>query len=445
MVLAGAARKLGRGFANRTFGVLEIRRSSVEENRANGPLSGASSSRFVREAWPRAPPPPPLLLPDERAKLGARSSPKTLESHDVKGPSMHRAALLGFTLLALSAARPASALEPYVDCSAVGNARPVCGFQNPEDLASLPGDEVLLVSEYGAMQGGHAGALVLFVLEGDERKPLYRGGGGASPSPGWGDPACPGEPSAEFSPHGIDLFERPDGKLALLVVQHGGRESIEWFEVSGKGTSWELAWRGCILAPEDAWLNEVVGLPDGSLLTTKMMSRAGGMEQIEQPPTEPTGNAYHWSAAEGYSVVPGSRAMMPNGIEVSPDGKTIYLNVTMESQVRKIDRASGEIQARAEVPMPDNVTWSPDGSRLLVASLRNTDPESFEGCEELEQGSCPLAFAIVAVDPETMQATDVYDGSGPPMGAGTVGLQVGDEIFVGSFKGDRVLRVKLVD
>jgi hypothetical protein len=31
------------------------------------------------------------------------------------------------------------------------------------------------------------------------------------------------------------------------------------------------------------------------------------------------------------------------------------------------------------------------------------------------------------------------------MGAGTVGLQVGNEIFVGSFKGDRVLRVKLAE
>jgi hypothetical protein len=31
------------------------------------------------------------------------------------------------------------------------------------------------------------------------------------------------------------------------------------------------------------------------------------------------------------------------------------------------------------------------------------------------------------------------------MGAGTVGLVVGDELFVGSFAGDRVLRVDLRD
>ena len=30
-----------------------------------------------------------------------------------------------------------------------------------------------------------------------------------------------------------------------------------------------------------------------------------------------------------------------------------------------------------------------------------------------------------------------------PMGAGTVGLRVGDDLFIGSFHGDRILRVDL--
>ena len=222
--------------------------------------------------------------------------------------------LFCLSFIASCAALAAQAAEPILSCAAVGNARPVCGFQNPEDLAPLPGDEALLVSEYGAMQGGKAGDLALFVLATDERSVLYRGGGKAKPVAGWGDPACPGEPSAEFSPHGIDLFERPDGKLTLLVVQHGGRESIEFFEVSGAGTRWQVAWRGCVVAPEDAWLNEVVGLSDGGFLTTKMMSRAGGMEQIAEPPTEPTGNAFAWSSAAGFSESPGTAGRMPNGI-----------------------------------------------------------------------------------------------------------------------------------
>lgn len=350
-------------------------------------------------------------------------------------------ACLSFSLFC--AAPAALALEPYLACDAVDNARPVCGFQNPEDLAPLPGDEALLVSEYGAVGGGVSGNLALFVLATDARSVLYSGGGSSQPAAGWGDAACPGEPSKAFSPHGIDLIERADGKLALLVVQHGGRESIEFFEVSGAGAKWQLSWRGCVLAPSDASLNEVVGFSDGSFLTTKMMSATAGAEQVANPGTEPTGLAFAWNAGVGFTTVPGSEGIMPNGIEVSPDGNTVYLNVSMESQVRKIDRKSGEVLARAEVGTPDNITWSPDGKRLLVASLRSFDPEAFELCEHMTEGSCPIGFAIVSVDPETMEAEDVYTGDGPPMGAGTVGLQVGNELFIGSFKGDRLLRVKL--
>ena len=60
-----------------------------------------------------------------------------------------------------SGAEPAG---PILSCEPVGNARPICGFKNPEDLAPLPGDEALLVSEDGEVEGGQPGALALLVL-----------------------------------------------------------------------------------------------------------------------------------------------------------------------------------------------------------------------------------------------------------------------------------------
>jgi len=333
---------------------------------------------------------------------------------------------------------------PYLACEAVGPARPICGFQNPEDLAPLPGDEALLVSEYGAIEGGKAGDLALLVLDTDKRRVLFRGGDAKGAAhPGWGDPSCPGPPPAAFSPHGIDLAKRPDGKLQLLVVQHGGRESIEFFEVTGAGSDWSVAWRGCVLAPVDASLNEVVALPDGGFLTTKMMPLSGNIVQLTEAAGKPSGEVYEWSAKAGFKKVPGTQGALPNGVEVSPDGRTIFMNASMGNELRRVDRATGKIEGRAEVPAPDNVTWSPDGKRLLVASLRSLDPTDFAVCQGLERGACPLPFAIVAVDPVALTTEDVYVGNGPPMGGGTVGLQVGDELFIGSFAGDRVLRVKL--
>ena len=189
----------------------------------------------------------------------------------------------------------------------------------------------------------------------------------------------------------------------------------------------------------------MVGFPDGSFYTTKMTPLTGGLDLDEGMPTESTGHAYAWSAASGYRQIPGTEGIMPNGIEASPDGRIVYMNASGESSIRKVEVATGRELGRATVAMPDNVTWAPDG-RLLVASLRGLDPALFELCQTLEEGACPIPFAIVAVDPQTMTPLGpVFVSDGAPMGAGTVGLQVGNELFVGSFRGDRILRITLED
>ena len=48
------------------------------------------------------------------------------------------------TLLAL-ALTACGSVEPVRECEPVGNARPVCGMQSPEDLAVLPGRRALQV------------------------------------------------------------------------------------------------------------------------------------------------------------------------------------------------------------------------------------------------------------------------------------------------------------
>ena len=341
-------------------------------------------------------------------------------------------------------ASPAHAGGPVTDCVPKGNARPICIFSNPEDMVPLPGNEALLIGEYGDRSDGHAGELGLFELKTEVRRTVFRGGQDATAAEsGWGDPACTTPPGAAFNSHGIDLVRRTDGRLELLVVQHGDREAIEFFELTGQGTDWRVTWRGCVPAPADASLNEVVALPNGDFYTTKMASLAGALDFSNGMPTEPTGHAFAWTARQGFRKIAGTEGVMPNGIAASPDGKLLYMNASGDNSIRKIEVATGRELGRAPVPSPDNVTWSPDG-RLLVASLAGLDPADFATCQTLERGACGIPFKIVAVDPKTMTTLGpVYESDGAPMGAGTVGLQVGSELFIGSFKGDRILRVAL--
>lgn len=352
------------------------------------------------------------------------------------------------SLLISLALGTAPAVPAFADsdpaCQAVGAARPVCGFQNPEDLVALPGGEAVLVSEYGAMEGGRPGRLSMLVLSDDTRRVLFEGGDAAGDQATWGDPTCPGPPGPAFSPHGIHLGRRPGGELQLLAVQHGDRESLEFFEVAGSGAQAELHWRGCVIAPGKAWLNSVAALPEGGLVTTEMMPR-GDMEDLQESfasADPPRGQVWEWQRGRGWNALPGTASILPNGIEVSPDGRELFVNASGDGRVIAVSRASQQVVRSAAVPSTDNARWAPDG-RLLVASLL-ADTADFQSCLEIEAGEfCPLEFQIVAIDPKSMQTEVLYRNQGAPMGAGTVGLQVGDELLIGSFAGDRILRVDL--
>lgn len=354
---------------------------------------------------------------------------------------MNRISLLAIALLVSAGC---ASTPPIESCEPIGNATPLCGYQNPEDLALLPDDRHVLVSEYG-IEGRSPGRLSLLDLETGRRHLLYEGGG-ASGSDGagtWGDAACPGPPSPAFSPHGIDLSRREDGALQLLVVQHGGRESVEFFEVKQAGGKWGVAWRGCVEAnPGDAF-NDLVALPEGGFLATRPLPAGAGTFTYLGALwfARDTGHVYEWQRGDGFTRIAGSDARYPNGIEVSADGKTIFLNQTLGNEVTRIDRATGETTARAEVSNPDNSTWASDG-RLWVASLRASISD-MAACTERESGSCAMPFAIVAVDPESMEVEVLYQGGpGTPSGAGTVGLEVPGALLVGTFSGDRIVRVE---
>ena len=334
------------------------------------------------------------------------------------------------------------AAGPILDCRARGDARPVCKFQNPEDLAALPGGAAILVSEYAGMQGEGTGDLAILVVASDEKRVLLRElDASAKPAPGWGDASCRPPSGGRLSPHGIDLARRPDGALALAVVQHAERDSIELFEVRGSGSEWALAWRGCVIPPPDSWLNDVAIAPDGSLVYSTMMPRSEGLERMMRADASP-GFALHWKPGEGSREIPSTRGALANGVAVTADGKTLFLNLTRANEVRRIDLASGKLEGSAKVLGPDNSTWAPDG-RLIVASIRSTDHSDYAVCAHVPPGACPIPFAIVAVDPASLATRDLYVGDGGPGGLGTVGLVVGSEIFVGTATGDRVLRVEV--
>lgn len=333
-----------------------------------------------------------------------------------------------------------SGLPPITDCEPGFAMTPDCRFQNPEDLAVSPDGERLIVSQMGQMDGSRPGNLALHQPGGDID--VLFPTDGIDDDRSWGDASCPPPDLAAFSPHGIDLVQRADGRWMLLAVNHGGRESVEFFEVLGAEAQTSIAWRGCAAGPDNVAFNDVAGRADGGLYVTHMFPLDGQTFALLKGAIfgSDTGLVYNWQPVAGWSVVPGSNGPFPNGIALSADGQSLYVNMYLAGEVRKLDLASGEVVAVYSGGSPDNSTWASDG-RLLVATHTGGVSDGMS-CQGLESGSCAMAFSIVSLDPDDLTATTVVSHEGPPMGAATVALEHDGQIYLGTFAGDRITRLE---
>ena len=229
---------------------------------------------------------------------------------------------LGVVALALGVSSQIRAQAP--SCEPVGEIRFVCGQDGPEDLVIVPGSPWLVASAYGARGG-------LFAINTKEASSarLFPSATATDRLDRQNYASCPGplqgEDREHFRTHGLYLQEGRRGVHTLYAVHHGGRESVELFELDTRPTPMAIAWIGCVVAPDPIGLNAVVALPDGGFAATNFDPRQppGGRGGFSSALTagERNGEVWEWHPRTGWAKVPGSEAAGANGIEISPDGR----------------------------------------------------------------------------------------------------------------------------
>ena len=343
----------------------------------------------------------------------------------------------------------AGAAAPSADsCTPRDGMVPVCGFSQPEDLEVLPGGQALIASEMnfamddaGGMTYG-PGQLSLVDLATDTRRTLYPAEASMEPEDNsWGDPSCHSIGPA-LSPHGIHLSRRTDGKQQLLVVNHGLRSSVEFFEVLGESRDWRLEWRGCVAFPDAVELNDVAALPGSGFVVTAIVfgddSYVAAAKKTAQGLN--TGFVLRWRPETGYDPVSGSMAPLPNGIQVTPDGSAAFIAThTTEGEVWKFGLADGAPLGKVTVPGVDNLSWGDDG-RLLAGTGPHLAPG--EPCDRKHLlDTCGSIVRVTAIDPATMQAETVLERPGAPIGVVSVVVQTGGTYIFGTPLGGNLLKV----
>ncbi|MDP4918438.1 MAG: hypothetical protein NWR12_12045 [Haliea sp.] len=338
--------------------------------------------------------------------------------------------LLGFCLLPWAASAD--------NCAPVEGVQSICGLAAPEDLVSAPNGRDLI---FGQM--AEPGGLYLLDTRDDSVHPLLSAERLAAPEAGWGDPAC-SQPTSWLEAHGLDLRQRADGRWQLLVVNHAERESVEFYELEDPVSDRPRAlWRGCAEAPARGNFNDVAGLADGSLLVTHMAHRRWPLTTaLLAALGRNTGFVYRWTPEAGFVPLPATRAAHPNGIILSADEQSFFLNVYLGDELQHRALPDGELLGSVAIAKPDNASWSDDG-QLLIASHEGSLWQVFRSLSQGQERPSELPFSIISVDPVTLAARPLLRRAGPPMGAGTVALQRGDALYIGSYVGDRIIRLPL--
>jgi hypothetical protein len=153
-----------------------------------------------------------------------------------------------------------------------------------------------------------------------------------------------------------------------------------------------------------------------------------------------TGELLEWGAADGWRAVPGTRASAPNGVVASPDGQTLYFAAWGDSALIRVARDGSGRRELVLPHHPDNVSWGADG-RLLVTGQKGSIMQ-IPACGQIDSGTCALAFSVVRVAPDDLSFEVAFDHDPARLGgAGTVAIEHDGALWIGTFAGDRILRV----
>jgi len=303
----------------------------------------------------------------------------------------------------------------------------ICGFKSPEDLIRLKGTPWVVVSQLNmdvkppyekpVFTFRHA---PMMAVNADTRevKELYPA---ASSSTDWDSktyPACKAPPK-ELSSHGLNAKALSKDTFRVFAVNHGERHSIEVIDVSVAGKDLKATWRGCLMAPEGMHFpNSVALLPNDGIVLS------GQGVQI-------------WYPGKGWKKIgnaPGS-----NGVETSPDGKTIYIAEYEAQKVLTLDLDGKELQSTPKLDFqPDNLRWGDDGALYAAGTTTSSEEQASMAC--FGATGCKVGFAAVRLDPRTLATTDVIHSPGiANFGVATVALTVGDSVWIGTVGADRVI------
>ncbi len=243
-----------------------------------------------------------------------------------------------------------------------------------------------------------------------------------------------------FLPHGLSLYIGADGARRLFVINHGNaQQAVDIFDVTPTGLVKVTTVTGDLLRTP----NDLVAVSPESFYFSNdhrylMTDLLRPLEDYLGLPLTDVG----YFDGEAFSVAASSVAGA-NGVNVSADGKTLYLSAARGSALHVYDRdiqsAALTYRSTIELPgLPDNIELLPDGTLLVALHPKALALLAHFADEEMKAPS-----NIVHVDPTTGSVETVFMSLGEDISAASTGARYGDRLIIGAIFDNKFLDCNL--
>jgi arylesterase / paraoxonase len=250
-------------------------------------------------------------------------------------------------------------------------------------------------------------------------------------------------PQEDFHPHGVSLYSSPTGKKTLFVVNH--RKSgnyIEIFEYKNDSLiHLESISNELLISP-----NDIVGVGERSFyFTNDHDEKLSSWRTIKDVLKIGMGNVCYFDGKK-MSKTGIENIKYANGINVSLDGKTLFLASTSSNSLLVFERniASGTLTKSDEIDTKtgvDNIELDKNGSLWI-----GCHPQQLKFLTHAANKTKISPSEIIRIDyngKENFKQSSIYMNDGSEISASAVGAVYKGKILIGPVFQDRIILGKM--
>jgi YVTN family beta-propeller protein len=251
--------------------------------------------------------------------------------------------------------------------------------EGPHEAAITSDGKTAIVANYGAQTPGNSLSLI-DIATGKETKRIDLG--------------------ALRRPHGIQLVKTTQGDKVFFTSELS--RTVARFDVASEKIDW-------IMGTGGTSTHMLVVSSDGRhLFTTNIGSNDVTAIRLDGPP----------SRANIAQIAVGAQ---PEAIDVSPDGKELWVGHNADGGISVIDTATNKVKETFKVgALPIRLKFSPDGKTVLVSDPRGTGTERTASSTENNltaiQAIGPMTGDVAVVDVATRKVMKRINARGVPLG-----------------------------